>query len=78
MEPDGRVNCLCKLHANISYVVNILRKNEVIMQKDRNAVLEELVCAVESESFMKEVCSKCKKKCIVYDKSNSTAILQLN
>lgn len=74
---DGRDTCLCKLHANTTYVVDILHKNKVIMEKDMNAVLETLVCSVNSESCMKGVCSECKPRRIVYDKSNQTAIVDL-
>lgn len=74
---DGRDTCLCKLHANVTYVVNTLHKNKVIVQKDTNAVLESLVCSVDSVSCMKGVCSECKNRCIDYDKSNQTEIVDL-
>lgn len=74
---DGRDTCLCKLHANMAYVVNVLHRNKVIMQKDTNAVLETLVCSVNSESCMKGVCSECKKWSINYDKTNLKAIVDL-
>nr|CAH7748308.1 unnamed protein product [Callosobruchus chinensis] len=74
---DGRDTCLCKLHANITYVVNVLHKNKVIMQRDTNAVLETLVCTVDSESCMKGVCLECNKRYIVYDERNQAAIVDL-
>lgn len=74
---DGRDTCLCKLHANFTYVVNTLHKNKVIVQKDTNAVLESLVCSVDSVSCMKGVCLECKNLCIDYDKSNQTDIVDL-
>ncbi|CAG5042659.1 unnamed protein product [Parnassius apollo] len=74
---DGRDTCLCKLHANISYVVNSLHYNKVIMQKDTNAILETIVCTVDAESCMKGVCSKCKTRGIVYEKNNRGRIVPL-
>ncbi|CAF4941167.1 unnamed protein product [Pieris macdunnoughi] len=74
---DGRDTCLCKLHANVTYVVNTLHKNKVIVQKDTNEVLHSLVCSVDSVSCMKGVCPECKNRCIDYDKSNQTQIVDL-
>ncbi|CAG5000393.1 unnamed protein product [Parnassius apollo] len=47
------------------------------MQKDTNAILETLVCTVDSESCMKGVCSKCKTRGIVYEKNNRERIVPL-
>lgn len=64
-------------YVNISYVVYILHNGKVSVQKDKNAVLKTFFCTIDSESFMKVICSECKKRCIVYDKSNQRAIVDL-
>lgn len=67
---DKRDTCLSNSNANISYVVNMLNKYNIIVKINTNAVSKALVCSVDSESFIKGVCSECKDRCIVYQKSN--------
>lgn len=72
---DGRDTCLCKLHANMAHIGHALYKHKVISQKDLHAIVEAVVCDVNSVSCMKGICSDCLQ--MVYNKTNETTIVEL-
>lgn len=51
--------CVCKYHANIFYLIDILHKN-VKFPKTHRELLQEIVCSLEGEDCMMGICQNCK------------------
>nr|XP_053618254.1 uncharacterized protein LOC128679821 [Plodia interpunctella] len=63
---DGRETCMCKLHANITFMKFVLYKNKVIKTNDMNLIISQTVCDVNSITCMKGKCTECETKKLYY------------
>lgn len=67
-----RETCLCKDHENMELVVLALRKNDLIVEKSVNEILQSLCCDSRNFNCLAKKCENCKNKVITYKEFDNT------
>ena len=61
---SARDTCLCKTHANFSFIFEKLRQHEIVTEKNASSFVKNVVCDVNSKECMFGECLNCKNRSI--------------
>ncbi|XP_073947824.1 uncharacterized protein [Choristoneura fumiferana] len=73
---DARETCLCKIHANIYYKAQALKRQGIIKTDNLSEIVKATVCNDHSQSCMYNDCSLCKFKKLEYNQEKITGTIK--